>query len=269
MTKPDVSRFIEANQACFRVQVSGEGPAALVLLHELGGTLESWDGLMPLLGGRRRILRFDMRGAGMSEKVRGTVRLEILAQDVACILDTLGIEGPVCVAGAAAGAAIAMQFAAKYPERTCGLIAMAPAAGVPESARVARFAIADLVEASGMRSRVDASMENGYPASMRNNAATFDQYRNRWIGNDPASYAAIHRMLAQLDLTSVLPNIGCPVLVIAGSRDPNRTPQDIEVVMRPLATKRLVTIDSGHFMAVLTPELVAEKMRVFLSEIRS
>src|ERR1700720_477786 len=51
-------------------EVSGRGPRSLILVHELGGTLDSWDAVLPLLEPEFRVLRFDQRGSGLSEKVR-------------------------------------------------------------------------------------------------------------------------------------------------------------------------------------------------------
>lgn len=62
--------WIEVNGTCLRYELSGTGDKVLVLVHEMGGTLDSWDQVMPMLSPGRRILRHDWRGAGMSEKLR-------------------------------------------------------------------------------------------------------------------------------------------------------------------------------------------------------
>ena len=72
--------FIEANGVSLRYAVQGSGKP-VVLIHEMGGTLESWGLLAPLLAAKRRVVRYDTRGAGFSEKIRGspflTVRLTV------------------------------------------------------------------------------------------------------------------------------------------------------------------------------------------------
>ena len=62
--------WIEANGTSLRYELSGTGDKVLVLVHEMGGTLDSWDQVMPMLSPGRRVLRHDWRGAGMSEKLR-------------------------------------------------------------------------------------------------------------------------------------------------------------------------------------------------------
>ena len=62
--------FIDANGVSLHYELAGARGPSVVLLHELGGTLNSWDAVAPRLAARFRVLRYDQRGAGLSEKVR-------------------------------------------------------------------------------------------------------------------------------------------------------------------------------------------------------
>ena len=57
---------------------------------------------------------------------------------------------------------------------------------------------------------------------MRADAARFARFRARWLGNDPASYATIYRMLAATDLDRELKHFSCPALVLGGEFDRSR-----------------------------------------------
>src|ERR1700690_904302 len=103
--------FIELDGLTLRYELSGNGDRTLVLVHEMGGSLESWDDVVPRFAGSRRVLRYDTRGAGLSQKVRGELTFATMAADIAGLLDLLGIAGPVALAGIAVGGAIALQFA--------------------------------------------------------------------------------------------------------------------------------------------------------------
>ena len=61
--------WLDANGVSIHYQLAGSGPS-LVLLHEMGGTLDSWDGIFPAMSARFRTLRYDQRGFGWSEKMR-------------------------------------------------------------------------------------------------------------------------------------------------------------------------------------------------------
>ena len=62
--------FIDANGVSLHYDLAGARGRSVVLMHELGGTLHSWDAIAPRLSARYRVLRYDQRGAGLSEKVR-------------------------------------------------------------------------------------------------------------------------------------------------------------------------------------------------------
>src|SRR6188508_294285 len=62
--------WIEANGASLRYALSGSGKDTLVLMHEAGGCLESYEDALPGLESNFRVLRYDQRGFGFSEKVR-------------------------------------------------------------------------------------------------------------------------------------------------------------------------------------------------------
>ena len=73
--------FIEANGVSLRYAVEGSGKP-VVLIHEMGGTLESWGLLAPLLAAERRVVRYDTRGAGFSEKSRGALTIDTMTDDL-------------------------------------------------------------------------------------------------------------------------------------------------------------------------------------------
>ncbi|MFC7556128.1 alpha/beta fold hydrolase [Pseudoroseomonas wenyumeiae] len=155
--------WIEANGAGLRYALSGEGRQTLVLVHEMGGTLESWDMLVPQLDPRFRVLRYDTRGAGISTKARSPLSIDTMAQDLESLLDALGVDGPVLPAGCAVGGAIALHFAATRPSRVRGLIAMGPATGIPEERRQAILGYADTVQRDGMAAVAETELARSYP----------------------------------------------------------------------------------------------------------
>ena len=65
--------WIEVNGTSLRYELSGGGDDVLVLVHEMGGTLDSWDQVMPLLSPGRRVLRHDWRGACLDSFLPGVL----------------------------------------------------------------------------------------------------------------------------------------------------------------------------------------------------
>ena len=147
--------WIEVNGTSLRYELSGSGKTTLVLVHEMGGTLDSWDQVLPALNNTRQVLRYDTRGAGLSEKIGGKVTFDDMADDLAALLDAIGIKGKVALAGTAVGGAIAIHFAVRHAARTGALVVTSPATGVAADRRQATLDRAAAAETNGMRGIVE------------------------------------------------------------------------------------------------------------------
>jgi 3-oxoadipate enol-lactonase len=259
--------FIELDGVALRCELSGQGDRTLVLVHEMGGSLESWDEVAPRLAKSRRVLRYDTRGAGMSQKVRGELTLDTMAGDIAGLLDALGIPGKVALAGIAVGGAIALHFAARYPELTSAVAVGSPATGLPPDRRAAALERVARIETAGMAFAVEDSMRNGYAEELRGDIKRFERFRARWLGNDPASYATVYRMLAGADMQGELARLACPVLVIGGSLDRVRPPATAQATANTIAGARYVELRTGHYMAAQTPDLISDCIGEFLGSV--
>jgi 3-oxoadipate enol-lactonase len=261
--------FIEVNGTAVRYQLddqAGAGASTLVLIHEMGGTLESWDLVLPLLAPKRRVLRYDTRGAGLSQKVRGPLSIDTLVDDLMALIDALGIAGRVALAGVAVGGAIALHASGRRPDRVAAVAVSSPAIGIALDRRPGVLARVERMEREGMHAVAD-SLDSSYPPALRGDAARFAAVRARWLGNDPASFGAVYRMLAAMDLEPELQRIACPVLVLAGALDGSRPPALVEPVARAIPGARYAVLATAHYAPVQTPELYAATLAAFLDAV--
>jgi pimeloyl-ACP methyl ester carboxylesterase len=259
--------WIEVNGTALRYDLAGEGRRTIVLLHEMGGSLNSWDAMMPLLTPTHRVLRLDWRGFGMSAKLRGIADMDALAEDVRALLDGLSITDKVAVVGCAVGAGIAIRFASRHPDRIGALIPMSPVTNTPPERHAQMFTHAERMEREGLAGLVEASLAASYPEDLRTDAARFATHRARWLTSDPASFAAIYRMLPGLNYAADFPAITCPTLVIGAVRDLLRPPETAEAVAKQINGARFKVLHTGHFSMVQTPELIAGTILPFLAEV--
>jgi len=255
--------FIEVNDTALRFDLVGSGISTLVLLHEMGGTLENWDLVLPMLAAERRVLRYDTRGAGLSQKVRGALTIDTMVDDLTALMDALGITGRVALAGIAVGGAIALRTAIRAPQRVSAVVVSSPAIGIAPDRRAAVLARVERMERDGMHAVAD-TLDSSYPPELREDAERFTALRARWLGNDPASFGAIYRMLAAMDLQPELGRIACPTLVIAGALDRTRPPALVEPVARAIPDARYVLLETGHYAPLQTPNLYARTVAEFL-----
>jgi len=113
-------------------QVFGSGPYDLVWNDTMANLdanwdLPSWAAFLRALGQRARVITFDRRGLGVSDRPAspGMMSLELGMEDLRTVLDAVGSERAVHL-GFSWGCALSLLFAASYPGRTAGLALLAP-----------------------------------------------------------------------------------------------------------------------------------------------
>jgi 3-oxoadipate enol-lactonase len=259
--------LVEANGVVLEFELDGtESGRPLVLIHELGGSLQSWDRCIPAAAAAgRHVLRYNWRGTGASEKIRGELSVDTLCDDLAALMDVLAFGQPADIAGTALGGGVALAFAARYPQKVNRIAASSPAIGGDSGIEEMLRARADQVENQGMRPQVDTSLDRSYLTKYRGDSAAFAAYRNRWIANDPGSYASHNRMLAAMDERPSLAAIACPCLVIGGSDDHLLTPSAMQAIATQIPGAHYRELPTGHFLAVNTPELWALEVLPWLN----
>lgn len=261
--------WTRANGHVLRYELGPANGPLLVLIHEMGGTLESWDAVCPGLGGRFQTLRYDVLGSGLSEKILGETSLDELVDDLHGLLATLQLEQPLALCGVAVGAAIAMRFASRYPQRVSQLVALSPACGVAEQAREATLQRAAALRLEGLNQAIPALLDKTWPAPLRTDARAFEQFGLRWNSADPASFAAIFSMLARMQLEADLPRLPARTLLVAGEYDGLRPPAEIDRLAAFALHIEALHVASGHFMPVQSPKWVIHLLAGYLLEGRS
>src|SRR6516164_11728335 len=98
--------YVDTGQVSLFFEEAGNGGIPVLLLHELGGSSESWRKVIPLLAPDRRVVAVDFRWAGRSEKPIGSFELSDIADDIDALVQALGIADPVDVIGAALGSVV-------------------------------------------------------------------------------------------------------------------------------------------------------------------
>jgi 3-oxoadipate enol-lactonase len=260
------TRWIDGEGVALRARADGAGGLPLLMIHEMGGCLESWDRLTPFLANERMVVRYDQRGHGVSEKV-GSMTLDELVADALAAAHAFGLERFVPV-GCAVGGAVALAVASRHAESCPAVVALSPATSIPEERRTAALARADAMIATGVRPNVDAALDRSYPHSLREDETLFRQVRGMRLGADPDGQAAMLRMLAQLDMSADLAGIRHPALILAGRHDGDRPPEHLVEIAAGIRGATFRTIESGHFMSLHAPEVVASEIHRFLTELR-
>ena len=121
------TRYARSGEVSVAYQVVGDGPFDVILVPgfvshvELVWSVEPRAAMLRQLASFARLIVFDKRGTGMSDRVAGAPTLETRMDDVRAVMDAAGSERAALV-GFSEGAPMSVLFAATYPERTAALV---------------------------------------------------------------------------------------------------------------------------------------------------
>ncbi|MDN7812778.1 alpha/beta fold hydrolase [Burkholderia gladioli] len=246
-------------------RLQGEGPRELVCIHGVGSYLEAWQGAINALGGGFRVLSFDLRGHGRSERVKGRYEIDDFVGDVLALADHAGFAR-FDLAGFSLGGLIAQRLALTHPARLRRLVLLATVAGrtAEERARVAERLAA--LQAGERGAHYDASLSRWLSEDFQaRHPALVDELRRRNAQNDPDCYAAAYRVLAQTDFGGLIDQIAMPTLIATGECDAGSNPRMARYMHERIPDSRLAILPRlRHSLLNEAPEQVAALMRAFL-----
>jgi class 3 adenylate cyclase len=218
------TRYAKSGNVSIAYQVTGRGPPDLVYAPAISHLELAWENpstaaFLDRLGSMCRLVRFDLRGTGMSDRVAGAPTLETRMDDIRAVMDAAGSDRAV-VFGLGDAGPLGVLFAATYPERTAALVLM------NSSPRFVRNP-----ELPWLRTRADSQLiaeqferhwgEQDFMADLlksTNPSATGADLgglaRLLRMSVSPGSAAAYIRMNDDVDVCHVLPLIRVPTLVL-------------------------------------------------------
>jgi 3-oxoadipate enol-lactonase / 4-carboxymuconolactone decarboxylase len=244
------------------------GAPVVVFSNSLGTTLAMWDGVVPALRGRYRVLRYDTRGHGRSQVVDAPIMIDDLAADLVGLLDRLEIA-MAHVVGLSLGGMTGQALASHYPDRVTSLTLLATSAYMPSQQSWDERA--SLVRAQGTVAIVEATLGRWFtPDYLTQAPEQVSPVREAFIGTDPVGYAVCCNAIGRMDLRPVIGQISVPTLVIAGADDPaTPVPMAEEIRSSIPGAEMIVLPRAAHLLAVEQAEKVGAYLVSFLDLHRS
>lgn len=254
------------------LQVLDEGfGAPLLFVHGFPLDHTMWRGQIRHFSGTHRVIAPDLRGFGRSGVTPGTVTMARHADDLAAMLDQLGVSDPVCFCGLSMGGAIGWQFACRYRSRLKGLI-ICDARALPDTpeGRETRDKLANRVLAEGAGFVAATMPERLFSQRTRSEQPELVADVQAVIrGTAPDGIAAGARGLGERpDMTLFLPRIDVPTLLIVGEEDVISTVDEMRSMAAAIPGAEFVMVPgAGHMAPLEDPEAVNAAMTSFLSRI--
>jgi pimeloyl-ACP methyl ester carboxylesterase len=264
---PDETRYARSGDISIAYQVQGEGATDLLIVPGLVSHVESFHDLpgygrlLARLARFARVITFDKRGNGLSDRVVEAPSLYERMDDVRAVLDAAGSRQAI-VLGVSEGSAMSVLFASAHPERTAGLILFggfprmlaAPGYEIGMSpAQYERFTeetVADWGTGSALLRLFGPSLATA-ATTVRAIAARCER-----MSATPTTLRALWRMNASIDVRDILPRVQVPTLVLHRRDD------------------RVVPMAAGRYLAAHIPgaslvELAGEDHFPFVGDIEA
>jgi 3-oxoadipate enol-lactonase len=244
-----------------------DGPAGaptVVLSNSLGSTTAMWDGLLPTLVERLRVVRYDHRGHGSSPVPPGPYALDDLGADVLALLDRLGLSR-VHWCGLSLGGMVGMWLAINAPDRIERLVLCCTSAklGPPEmwSERAAT------VREAGVEAVADGGIDRWLTPGFREREPERTAAVRAMLVSTPAEgYAGCCAVIERMDLLPELGSVRAPTLVIAAADDPATPPEHGERIASSIPGARFEIVPGARHLATIEqPEAMAELILAHLA----
>jgi pimeloyl-ACP methyl ester carboxylesterase len=274
-------RNVDTNGTTLSVRVGGQGPA-VVLLHGYGETGDMWAPLAAELAHDRTVVAPDLRGMGLSARPEGGYDKKTQGQDIAGLLDALGIERTDLVTHDI-GNMVGYAFAAQYPSRVIRFAIMdAPLPGIGPWEEVLkspllwhfRFGGPDMERLVTGRERIYLDrFWNEFSADPNSFGEASRQHYARLYAQPGAMHAGFNQFAAfdqdVIDNKEFVARgkLTMPVLAIGGEKSFGPT---MAVVMRAAAmdVQEQVIPASGHWLMEEQPVATVAAVRAFLDRQR-
>jgi 3-oxoadipate enol-lactonase len=239
-------------------ELRGSG-APLVMIHGAQGDQTMFAGLASVCAVSFRVLTFDQRGSGLSEKPDTDYSIAMLADDTAALIDHLGFS-PAHVIGVSMGGMIAQELALRYPAKVRSLVLGCTTPGGPNETHAEGNSMAGAYSLQPMSPEERGAALAQAVYSKRHLArhpeivaAMIEARRNRPI--DPIALGHRMKALAAHDTYDRLPQIGCPTLIITGKDDALIAWENSRVLAERIPGARLEVLDpGGHCFWLERPE---------------
>lgn len=262
---------IKTNTIELYYEIHGEGKP-LVLISGLGYSNWQWHKMVPLLAEKFKVITFDNRGVGQSDKPAGPYTAQMLAQDTVGLLDALKIEKAI-IAGHSMGGFIAQALALDFPQRVEKLILCSTNFGGPNHVPVTPEAMKVLTDVT---SDALTRFKNGLAVSTapdwsEKNPEMIEEWIQWRVANpiEPVHYQA--QMAIGLGLMpevaafeNKLSRLNVPTLILFGAHDKVVPPANADLLSKKIASSTVVIFpDAGHFFPIEIAEAASRTITDF------
>ena len=246
----------------------GEGPP-LVLIHGMGGDSSEWSLLTPELSKEVRCIAVDLRGHGKSEKPDQPYTQDMFADDVAALLDALGVD-KAYICGLSMGGFVALKMALNHPKKVRGLILIDTAARMPTKSIEVGARWAKIFAEKGLEAYIEAEIRDIFhPMFARRHKDMVNLFAESMKTRDASTIARIQQgyLKSPLAIENDIKKIKVPTLIIHGREDEVVPVEEAEFMHRQIPNSQIAIIPfSGHAALLERKDFFIDVILYFIEE---
>ena len=258
----------EVNGTSLYYELHGpEDGEVLVLSNGVLMSTASWGLQTPVLARHYRVLLYDCRGMWKSAHPAGPYSMELHADDLAALLDHLGVQQAHLV-GISYGGEVSLAFAVRYPQRVLSLVI---SSSVSHSETVLRGLIQTWIAAARahdpQRLFDETFMLNFSGGYIEKNCAAMEAAARRYASLDMDAVLELFECFDRMDMTAELHRIQTPTLVLVGEEDILKPRYYSEIIAREIPGADLVVVPgAGHAVCLEKPRVFNSLVLGFLAQ---
>ena len=215
-----VTCYAQSGELNIAYQTMGSGPVDIILIPgcishvEFAHEMIGYTSFLRRLSAFARVVTFDKRGQGLSDRASGVAPLEQRMDDVRAIMDEIGSQRAMLF-GFSEGCPMSILFAATYPERVSRIILFGGFARFVDYAGDVEERIRQRVKHWGTGARIKARIPS--LAADPDAVALFAKFER--LSASPGAVRAVMQMNALIDVRSILPSVRVPTLILHRQND--------------------------------------------------
>jgi len=258
--------LIKTNGIKIHCELTGKPDAPVVVLsHSLASSMVMWEPQLEVLEPFFRVLRYDMRGHGSSDVVKGAYSLEMLGDDVVGLLDALEISKAHFM-GLSIGGMIGQGLAIEHADRLLSLILCDTAPILPEEAKPLFQERIDQAREQGMASLVEGVLDRWFTPPFLEKAPPMVGRIRAQIQDTPVDgFIGCSHAIMNLDYLDRLSAIALDTLIIVGEDDPGTPVSAAEAIHAEIRNSKLTVLPSSmHLCNIEQAERFNQALLAFL-----
>jgi class 3 adenylate cyclase len=270
------TQYTKSGDINIAYQIVGDGPIDLVLVPGFVSHLDlDWDDpghahFLERLASFSRLIRFDKRGTGLSDRPDGLPDLETRMGDVRSVMQAAESEGAVLF-GYSEGGPMSVLFAATYPELTSALVLYGTYAKRQDPDKEYPWAPTRAVRRSYAK---QIEEDWGWEADMRRMCPSADEVMARWWATraraaaSPGAARDLILMNSLIDIREILPTIQAPTLVLHRTGDLDSKVDEGRYIAARIPGARFVELSGDDHVPWIDPDQVVDEIEEFLTGVR-